>query len=167
MPPIRTRRACLAAALAAGALGLTASTTAAATSHLKVSSTAVTRAFSFFAAPNSKTQTLFNANGLLLNARCTSAGAPIVFAFSSGAGGDLLGRIFDGADRIHAIHNTSFDKRSKGVQINPSSNDFDSTGTLLYEDIGSRVVTVNIAMDNATTLGGRRVCTVYGSYVAS
>ncbi len=132
-----------------------------------ISPTSVTRAFSFYASPNSRTQTLFNIDGLLLNARCSAGGSPIVFAFSSGAGGDLLGRVFDGLGRVHVIHNTSFDKRSRGVQLNPSSNDFDATGTVLYEDISSRVVQATFAADNSTTLNGRNVCTVYGTFIAS
>jgi hypothetical protein len=163
---IRARRAVSAVALSVGVLGAGAATTAAAT-RVGVTSTAVTRAFSFYASPNSRTQTLFNVNGFSANARCSASGSPIVFGFSSGSGGDLLGHVIDGAGRVHVIHNTSFDKKSRGQQLYPSSSDFDASGSVSYEDIDSRVVTVTYALDNSTTLGGRRVCTVYGTYTAS
>lgn len=163
---IHARRTAAAAALAAGVLGAGAATTSAAT-NVGVTSNAVTKAFSFFASPGGKAKTLFNINGFSANARCSSAGSPIVFAFSSGNGGDLLGHVIDGAGRVHVIHNTSFYKKSKGQGIYPSSSDFDASGVVAYEDINSRVVTVTYALDNATTLNGRRVCTVYGTYTAS
>jgi hypothetical protein len=166
MPSINARRACAAAALAAGVLGTGAATTSAAT-LVGVTSNAVTKAFSFYAAPNSKTKTLFNINGFSANARCSASGSPIVFGFSSGNGGDLLGHVVDGAGRVHVIHNTSFYKKSKGQALYPSSNDFDVSGIVNYEDVDSRVVTVTMSLDNSTTLNGRKLCTVYGTYTAS
>lgn len=164
---IHARRTAAAAALAAGVLGAGAATTSAAT-NVGVTSGAVTKAFSYYSSPGSKTaKTLFNIDGFSANARCSSAGSPIVFAFSSGPGGDLLGHVIDGAGRVHVIHNTSFNKKSKGQGIYPSSSDFDASGVVAYEDINSRVVTVTYALDNSTTLNGRKLCTVYGTYTAS
>jgi hypothetical protein len=136
-------------------------------SSLAASSGAVTRTFSFIARPNSKTSTLLNIDGLLLNARCDNRGLPVVFAFSSASGGDLLGHVFDGQGRVHIIHNTSFSKGDKGVLVSSPSSDFDSSGMLGFEGSNGKVVTVNYALDNSTTLNKQNVCTVYGSYVAS
>ncbi len=128
---------------------------------------AVTRTFSFIARPNSKTSTLLNINSLLINARCDAKGSPVVFAFSSASSADLFGRLFDGLGRIHIIKNSAFTGKSKGVSLSPSSGDFDSTGTVLFETSSGRVVTVSYALDNATTLNRTNVCTVYGSYIAT
>ena len=126
-----------------------------------------TKMFSFIAKPNSKTMTVLNINGMLINARCNASGAPVVYAFSSSTAADLFGRVFDGAGRMHLIHDSSFTKAGKGDRLSPTSNDFDSTGTLLFETSAGQVVTVQLAFDNATTLAKRNVCTVYGSAVAS
>lgn len=129
---------------------------------------AVTRTFSFIASPNGKAgKAIVNINGLLMNARCDASGRPIVFAFSSANAADLFGRVFDGAGRVNVVHNTVFNRTNRGVLVSPSRNDFNSTGSLLFENVNGRVVTVNIAMDNSTTLDGRRVCTVFGSWIAS
>jgi hypothetical protein len=128
---------------------------------------AVTKTFSFIAGPNSRTSTLFNIDNLLLNARCNAQGFPVVFAFSSASAGDIFAHIFDGAGRLHIIHNTSFSKGSRGVLVSTTSNDQDSTGMITFEQQQGKVVTVNYAFDNATTLNKRNVCTVFGSYVAS
>jgi hypothetical protein len=140
---------------------------AAPASSLAATPGAVTRTFSFIAKPNSKTSTVLNIDGLLVNARCDNQGSPVMFAFSSASAGDLLGHVFDGQGRVHIIHNTSFSKSSKGVQVSPSSSDFDASGLLAFEASNGKVVTVNYAVDNATTLNKQNVCTVYGSYVAS
>ncbi len=128
---------------------------------------AVTKTFSFIAGPNSRTATLFNIDNLLLNARCNAQGFPVVFAFSSASAGDIFAHIFDGAGRLHIIHNTSFSKGSRGVLVSTSSNDQDATGMITFEQQQGKVVTINYAFDNATTLNKRNVCTVFGSYVAS
>lgn len=128
------------------------------------SPSAVTKAFSFIAKPNSKTSTLFNVNGFLMNARCDSHGLPIVFAFGSG---DLFGHFFDGAGRSHLVHNTVFSTGKKGVLVSSTSSDFDGSGVLLFETSNGKVVTVNYAFDNSTTLNKQNLCTVFGSYVAS
>ena len=128
---------------------------------------AVTRTFSFIAKPNSKTSTLLNNNSLLINARCDAKGSPVAFAFSSASSADLFGRLFDGLGRVHIIKNSAFTRSSKGVSLSPSSGDFDSTGSVLFETSSGRVVTVNYALDNATTLNRTNVCTVYGSYIAT
>ena len=90
----------------------------------------------------------------------------MIFAFSSVAKADIFARIFDGAGRLHTIHNTSFTK-GVSVQLSTSSNDFDATGAALYETSTGKVVTVQYAFDNATTLGNQNVCTVFGTAVAS
>ena len=128
---------------------------------------AVTRTFSFIGKPNSTTQTLVRIDSLTINARCDSKGRPIVFAFSSSTNADLFGRLFDGLGRIHMIKNSSFTSRLKGVALNPSSGDYDTTGIVLFETSTGKVVTVNFALDNSTTLGKLNVCTVYGSMTAT
>jgi hypothetical protein len=128
---------------------------------------AVTKTFSFIAGPNSRTSTLLNIDNLLLNARCDSRGFPVVFAFSSASAGDIFAHIFDGAGRLHIVHNTSFSKGSRGVLVSTTSNDQDATGMITFEQQQGTVVTINYAFDNATTLNKRNVCTVFGSYVAS
>ena len=156
----------LAAAGTSGATTPRAHVTSTARGTVAVSS-AVTRTFSFIGKPNSGTTTLFNIDGLLINARCGGNGSPIIFAFSEASNADLFGRVFDGLGRIHIVKNSAFTKASKGVGLYPSSGDYDSTGTVLFEDSNGKVVTVNYAFDNATTLNRTNVCTVYGSYLAT
>ncbi len=140
---------------------------AAATSSARVPASAVTKTFSFIGKANSKTQTVVDIDSLLINARCDSRGNPIVFAFSSSTNADLFGRLFDGLGRIHIIKNSSFTNKLKGVALSPSSGDFDTTGIVLFETSTGSVVSVNFALDNSTTLGNLRVCTVYGSLLAT
>ena len=128
---------------------------------------AVTRTFSFIQKSNSKTLTLVNIDSLLMNARCDSRGNPVIFGFSSASNADLLGRIFDGFGRLHIVKNTSFTSKSKGVSLATSNGDFDATGVVLFETSDGKVVTVNYAFDNSTTLSGLKVCTVYGSVIAT
>jgi hypothetical protein len=127
----------------------------------------VTKTFSFIGSPGSKTSTVVNIDGLLINARCSANGSPVIFAFSSATSADLFGRIFDGLGRLHIVKNSSFTRRSKGVGLSTSSGDFDATGTVLFEVSNGKVVTVNYAFDNSTTLAKHNVCTVYGSLIAS
>jgi hypothetical protein len=127
---------------------------------------AVTRTFSFIGPRGSKTTTVVNIDGLTINARCNTAGAPIIFAFSGVAKADILGRVFDGQGRLHSVHNTSLGTGAS-VQLSTSSSDFDGSGNVLFETSAGKVVTVSYAFDNATTLGKQNVCTVYGSFVAS
>ncbi len=127
----------------------------------------VTRTFSFIAKPNSKTSTLLNIDNFLMNARCDPHGLPVIFAFSSASAGDLFGNFVDGAGRTHLIHNTVFSKGNKGVLVSSTSSDFDSSGILMFENSNGKVVTVNYAFDNSTTLNKQNLCTVFGSYVAS
>jgi len=130
--------------------------------------TAVTRTFSFIGKPNSKTVTLINnVDSLVINARCTSNGSPLVFAVSRAPAADIFARVFDGSGRVHVLKNTSFTNKTNGIQLSPTNNDFDSTGSVLFETFTSQVVTVNIAFDNSTTLVKRNVCTVFGSYIAT
>ena len=126
----------------------------------------VTKTFSFIGPRGSKTTTVVNIDGLTINARCNTAGEPVIFAFSGVAKADILGRIFDGQGRLHSVHNTSFGN-GVSVQLSTSSGDFDASGSVLYETPAGKVVTVSYAFDNATTLGKQNVCTVYGSFVAS
>jgi hypothetical protein len=133
---------------------------------VKGSAGPVTRTFSFIGPSGSKTATVVNINGLTINARCGTAGQPVIFAFSSVARSDILGRIFDGAGRLHSIHNTSFGP-GVSVSLSTSSGDFDASGNVLFETPTAKVVTVSYAFDNATTLGKQKVCTVYGSAIAS
>ena len=131
------------------------------------SSGAVTRTFSFIGKPNSKTSTVLNIDSLLINARCSANGSPIVFAFSSAPAADIFARVFDGFGRVHILKNTSFTNRTKGIQLSPSSGDFDATGSVLFETSTGKVVTVNIAFDNSTTLVRQNLCTVFGSFIAT
>jgi len=126
----------------------------------------VTRTFSFIGGPGSKTTNVVSIDGLTINARCGTAGQPVIFAFSSVAKSDILGRIFDGAGRLHIVHNTSFGP-NVSVALSTSSGDFDASGSVLFETPAGKVVTVNYGFDNATTLGKQNVCTVYGSAIAS
>ncbi len=134
---------------------------------LKTSSGTVTRTFSYIGAPGSKTRNVVNINQLTINARCGTGGQPIIFAFSSAGAADIFGRIFDGLGRVHIIHNTSFNKGGKGIALSTSSGDFDASATVLFETSTGKVVTVQMAFDNSTTLSKRKVCTVYGSSVAT
>ncbi len=128
----------------------------------------VTRTFSFIGKPGSKTVTLINnIDQFTINARCTSNGSPLVFAFSKAPAADIFSRVFDGLGRLHVQKNTAFNSSTRGLQLSPSSNDFDSTGTVLFETLSGKVVTVNIAFDNSTTLGRRSLCTVFGSFFAT
>jgi hypothetical protein len=162
MKPITRTHVLAAAAVAVTALAaLPAGTSAATTAN------AVTKTFSFIGKANSSTQTLVNVDGLLINARCDSRGNPIVFGFSSSTNADLFGRLFDGLGRIHIIKNSSFTSKLKGLALYPSSGDYDTTGIVLFETSAGKVVTVNFALDNSTTLGKLNVCTVYGSYIAT
>jgi hypothetical protein len=155
-----------AAALAAVGVG-TASASFSTTSNGSVNVTnGVTKSFAFIGKNNSKTFNVVRIDKLTINARCNGSGSPIVFAFSSATNGDLFGRVFDGHGRLQLVHNSSFSK-GQSVRLNPTSNDFDSTGTVIYENSSGQAVTVNIAMDNATTLNKLNVCTVYGSVVAT
>jgi hypothetical protein len=137
------------------------------TASADVSPGAVTRTFSFIAKPSSSTGTLVNIDSLLINARCDSSGRPVVFAFTSASSADIFGRIFDGSGRVHILKNTSFTSKTKGIQLSPVSDDFDATGSVLFETSTGKVVTVNIAFDNSTTLVKQKVCTVFGSVIAS
>jgi hypothetical protein len=133
----------------------------------EVSTNAVTKTFSFIAKPNSTTRTVVNIDSLLINARCDSSGRPIVFAFTSAGSTDIFGRVFDGFGRLHVFKNTSFTNKTKGIQLSPLSGDFDATGSVLFETSTGKVVTVNIAFDNSTTLVNQNACTVFGSLIAS
>jgi len=126
----------------------------------------VTRTFSFIGPPGSKPTNVVSVDGLTINARCGTAGQPVIFAFSNAPGSDVLGRIFDGLGRVHIIHNTSFGP-GVSVSLSTTSGDFDASGTILFETPAGRVVTVSYGFDNATTLGKQRVCTVFGSAIAS
>jgi hypothetical protein len=138
------------------------------TASADVSTNAVTKTFSFIAKPSSATSTVVNIDSLLINARCDSSGRPVVFAFSTTTGpADIFGRIFDGYGRVHIFKHTSFTSKTKGIQLSPLSGDFDATGSVLFETSTGKVVTVNIALDNSPTLVGQKVCTVFGSAIAT
>jgi hypothetical protein len=139
----------------------------AASASADVSAGAATKTFSLIAKPSSSTTTLVNIDSLLINARCDSSGRPVVFAFTSAGSADIFGRIFDGYGRLHILKNTSFTNKTKGIQLSPVSGDFDATGSLLFETSTGSVVTVNIAFDNSTTLVKQKVCTVFGSTIAT
>jgi hypothetical protein len=135
---------------------------------IRTSAAPVTRTFSFIGRPGSKTSTIFNIDGFLVNARCSSGGSPIIFGFPrTSTSADLFGRMFDGLGRLHVIKNSSFNKSTHGVALYTTSNDFDASGSVLFETSSGKVVTVSYAFDNATTLSKQNVCTVYGSYVAT
>ena len=153
----RARALAVAGMVAAGVAAAPASAEAAAS----------TKTFSLIGKPGSRTVTLVNANSLLINARCNSRGQPVVFGFTSAPAADVFGRIFDGVGWIHFVKNTSFNRRSRGIQLSPTSANFDTTTSLLFESSSGDVVTVNMAMDNSTTLSRQNLCTVFGSMVAS
>jgi hypothetical protein len=132
----------------------------------KASAGPVTKTFSFVGPRGSKTVNVVNIDGLTINARCGPGGQPVIFAFTNAPKADIFGRIFDGTGRLHTIHNTSFTK-NVSVQLSTSSGDFDASGDVLFETSAGKVVTVQYAFDNATTLGKQNVCTVFGSVVAS
>jgi hypothetical protein len=127
----------------------------------------VTKTFSFIGRASSKTVTIVNIDSILINARCNAQGEPVIFAFSSSQNADLFGRFYDGLGRLHIVRDSSFVKGSKAVPLSATSGDFDATGSVLFETYSSKVVTVDYAFDNSTTLAKRNVCTVYGSLVAS
>jgi hypothetical protein len=127
----------------------------------------VTKTFSFIGRAGSKTVTIVNLDSILINARCNAQGEPVIFAFSSSQNADLFGRFYDGLGRLHIVRDSSFVKGSKAVPLSATSGDFDATGSVLFETYSSKVVTVDYAFDNSTTLAKRNVCTVYGSLVAS
>jgi hypothetical protein len=132
---------------------------------------AVVKNFSFIGTPSASSvgKTIVNLDGLLINARCNAAGAPIVYAFTTASGGDLLGHVFDGLGRTQLIRSTSFSKAAapKGILVSTTSGDFDSSGILEFENINGQVVSITYAFDNSTTLNQRKVCTVYGSAIGS
>lgn len=109
---------------------------------------------------------IVNIDGLTLNARCDPSGEPVIYAFSN-TDADLFGRVFDGYGRLSSIKQSSFVKTNKGVLLSVNRGDFDASGNVLYETAAGSVVTVNYALDNATTLDKRNLCTVYGSFIAS
>jgi hypothetical protein len=150
--------------LAAAAAGTVAAGSAGAAT---VTTNPVTKTFSFIGKANSKAKTVVNLDGLLINARCNASGNPVIFAFSSATNADLFGRFFDGLGRLHIVKSSSFTKHNKGVSLSSTSGDFDSTGTVIFESTSGKVVTVDYAFDNATTLAKLDVCTVYGSAVAT
>ena len=126
----------------------------------------VTRTFSFIGPSGSKTANVVTIDGLTINARCGTGGQPVIFGFSSVAGSDILGRIFDGVGRAHIIHNTSFGP-GVSIALSTSSGDFDASGSVLFETPTGKVVTVAYGFDNSPTLGKQKVCTVFGSAIAS
>lgn len=141
---------------------------AAGTSSASTVSGPATKTFSFIAKPNSRTVTVVNVDSLLINARCDAKGSPVIFAFTSATSADIFGRMFDGFGRGHIIKNSAFTKTSKGVSLSPAvSGDYNSSGTVMFETSTGKVVTVNYAFDNATTLVKQNVCTVYGSVIAT
>jgi hypothetical protein len=84
--------------------------------------------------------------------------------FSPPGGGDqdvLLHRETEFAYRHGREHRLVAD------QLSPLSGDFDATGSVLFETSTGKVVTVNIAFDNSTTLVKQNVSTVFGSVIAS
>ena len=130
------------------------------------SSGTLTKAFNFTSTTNNKTTTLFNADGLTVNARCDVNNAPVIFAFTSAFNADLFGHVIDGNGRVHVIANDTFSKFGKGVSLAPNiTGDRDASGVLDYETFAGKVVTVNYGFDNSPTLGNKKVCTVYGTYV--
>ncbi len=135
---------------------------------LTIGSGPISKTFAFIGRGGSRTTTLFNLDTLLVNARCDTGGNPVVFAFTSATNGDIFGRMFDGFGRLHIIKNSAFTKRSRGVNLAPIVNgDYNSSGTVMFENSSGKSVTVNYAFDNRTTLNHLQVCTVWGSVVAT
>ena len=160
----------LAVAVTGPASGATKHHSKRTTHALKVSRNPSTKTFSVIAKTGQKTVVAVNVDGLTINARCgtgSNAGNPVVFAFSGVPAGDLIGHMFDGAGRTHIIHNTQFNKGTRGVLISSSISDFDGSGVVNFESSKGAVVTVTYSFDDATTLNKQNVCTFYGSYVAT
>jgi hypothetical protein len=127
-----------------------------------------TKTFAFASTTNNKPKTLFNVDKLLINARCDTNNAPVIFAFTSAFNADLLGHVIDGAGHLHVIANDAFNNKSKGVSLAPAiAGDKDASGTLTFSTGNGQVVTINYGFDNSPTLSNKKVCTVYGSYIAS
>lgn len=91
----------------------------------------------------------------------------MIFAFSASSNADLFGRAYDGFGRLHTIKDSLFVKGTGGDRLSTTSGDFDGTGTVQFETYTGKVVTVDYAFDNSTTLAKRNVCTVYGSAIAT
>jgi hypothetical protein len=141
---------------------------AAGTASASTVSGPVTKTFAFIAKPNSATKTIVNIDTLTINARCDSQGNPVIIAFTSATNADIFGRLFDGFGRGHIIKNSAFTHKSNGVSLAPAvSGDFNSSGTVMFENSSGKVVTINYGFDNATTLNKLNVCTVYGSIIAT
>jgi hypothetical protein len=143
---------------------------AAGTASASTVSGPVTKTFAFIGKPSSAltSKVIVSIDTLTINARCDAQGNPVIFAFTSATNADIFGRLFDGFGRGHIIKNSAFTKHSKGVSLAPAvSGDFNSSGTVMFENSSGKVVTINYAFDNATTLAKLNVCTVYGSIIAT
>jgi hypothetical protein len=142
---------------------------AAGTASASTVSGPVTKTFAFIGKPsNKKGVVVVSIDTLTINARCDAQGNPVIFAFTSATNADIFGRLFDGFGRGHIIKNSAFTSKSKGVSLAPAvSGDFNSSGTVMFENSSGKVVTINYAFDNATTLAKLNVCTVYGSVIAT
>jgi hypothetical protein len=127
-----------------------------------------TKTFAFASTTNNVPKTLFSVDGLTVNARCDTNNAPVIFAFTTAFNADLLGHVIDGAGHLHVIANDAFNKNGKGVSLAPAIvGDKDASGTLTFSTFNGKVVTITYGFDNSPTLSNKKVCTVYGSYIAT
>jgi hypothetical protein len=123
-------------------------------------------AFSFQGQPGASARTLLGVDGLTIRARCDSKGSPVITATTSATNADLLGRVIDGAGKVHAIADDAFHGGSSDDLVAGVKGDADASGTVEYETAQGKVVTVSYAFDNAPTLKGKNVCTVYGTSIS-
>lgn len=123
--------------------------------------------FAFQASKGSSFRTLLSINGLTIRARCTSAGSPQISATTSSNNADLFGHVITGGGRVHAIADDAFHKGVTHNLVAGVTGDTDASGSVQYQIGSGKLVTVNYAFDNARTLNGTNVCTVYGSSLSS
>jgi hypothetical protein len=152
--------------LAALIVAITAVVVAAETSSATVTTSPITKTFSFVGKAGSQAATVVDVDSLQITARCDSTGSPVIYASSTANNADLFGRMFDGLGRLHLIRDSSF-VDNQGVSLSSTTDDFDSTGTVMFETSSGAVVTVNYAFDDTPTLAKSDVCTVYGSMIAT
>ena len=123
--------------------------------------------FAFQGGKGSALRTLLNVNGLTIRARCNSAGSPQITATTSSNNADLFGHVITGHGRVHAIADDAFHKGVTANLVAGVTGDPDASGSVQYQIGSGKLVTVNYSFDNARTLNGTNVCTVYGSSLSS
>jgi hypothetical protein len=123
-------------------------------------------AFSFQGHLSSNTRTVLSVEGLTIRAHCDSKGSPVITATTAVTNADLLGRVIDGAGKVHPIADDAFHHGSVDDLTAGAKGDSDASATVNYEIAQGNVVTVEYAFDNAPTLNGKNVCTMYGTAIS-